>query len=134
MKLLKRIGIIDIGSNSIRLVVFDGPKRSPLYLYNEKVFFRLGMHSSKGKPIDTNTIEAVTCIVNRYVAICRNMEINKIIMFGTSALREASNTAALVELIRQKTDIGVEVISGEKEALYAAQGILLGFPNAEGVI
>ena len=134
MKLLKRIGIIDIGSNSIRLVVFDGPKRSPLYLYNEKVFFKLGMQSFGGKPFDTNTIEAVLRIINRYVAICRNMETSKIIMFGTSALREASNSAVLVELIRKKTNIDVDVISGEKEALYAAQGILLGFPNAEGVI
>ena len=134
MKLLKRIGIIDIGSNSIRLVVFDGPKRSPLYLYNEKVFFRLGMQSFGGKPFDTDTIEAVSHIINRYVAICRNMEISKIIMFGTSALREASNSAVLVELIRKKTNIDVDVISGAKEALYAAQGILLGFPNAEGVI
>ena len=79
MKLLKRIGIIDIGSNSIRLVVFDGPKRTPLYLYNEKVFFRLGMRSFGGKPFDTATIEAVSRIIHRYVAICRNMEINKII-------------------------------------------------------
>ena len=134
MKLLKRIGIIDIGSNSIRLVVFDGPKRSPLYLYNEKVFFRLGMRSLGGKAFDSETIEAVSDIIKRYVSICRNMEIRKIIMFGTSALREASNSANLVNLIRKKTDIGVEVISGEKEALYAAQGILLGFPNAEGVI
>ena len=134
MKLLKRIGIIDIGSNSIRLVVFDGPKRSPLYLYNEKVFFRLGMQSFGGKPFDAGTIEAVSRIIDRYVAICRNMEISKILMFGTSALREASNSAALVELIRKKTNIDVDVISGEIEALYAAQGILLGFPNAEGVI
>ena len=134
MKLLARIGIIDIGSNSIRLVVFDGPKRSPLYLYNEKVFFRLGMQSFGGKPFDSDTIEAVSRIINRYVAICRNMEITKIIMFGTSALREASNSDVLVELVRKKTNIGVDVISGKKEAFYAAQGILLGFPNAKGVI
>ncbi len=128
------MGIIDIGSNSIRLVVFDGPKRSPLYLYNEKVFFRLGMQSFGGRPFDSHTIEAVSRIINRYVAICRNMEISKIIMFGTSALREASNSNALAELIRKKTNICIDVISGEEEALYAAQGILLGFPNAEGVI
>ena len=134
MKILKRIGIIDIGSNSIRLVVFDGPKRSPLYLYNEKVFFRLGMQSFGGKPFDSDTIEAVSRIINRYVAICRNMKISKIIMFGTSALREASNSDVLVELVRKKTNIGVDVISGKKEAFYAAQGILLGFPNAKGVI
>ncbi|MDC3090567.1 hypothetical protein OA340_01545, partial [Paracoccaceae bacterium] len=134
MKTLKRIGIIDIGSNSIRLVVFDGPKRAPLYLYNEKVFFRLGMQSFGGNPFDTNTIEAVLRIISRFVAICRNMEISKILMFGTSALREASNSTTLVQLIRKKTNIGVDVISGKKEALYSAQGILLGFPNAEGVI
>ena len=93
MKLLKRIGIIDIGSNSIRLVVFDGPKRSPLYLYNEKVFFRLGMRSLGGKTFDSETIKAVSDIINRYVAICRNMEVSKTIIFGTSALREASNSA-----------------------------------------
>ena len=134
MKILKRIGIIDIGSNSIRLVVFDGPKRSPLYLYNEKVFFRLGLQSFGKKAFDNATLKAVSRIINRYVAICRNMEINKIIMFGTSALREASNANILIETIRKKTNIGVEVISGEKEAFYAAQGILLGFPNAEGII
>ncbi len=134
MKLLKRIGIIDIGSNSIRLVVFDGPKRSPLYLYNEKVFFRLGLQSFGGKAFGSKTLEAVSHIIKRYVAICRNMEISKIIMFGTSALREASNSNALVESIREKTNVDVDIISGEKEALYAAQGILLGFPNAEGVI
>ena len=117
MKLLKRIGIIDIGSNSIRLVVFDGPKRSPLYLYNEKVFFKLGMQSFGGKPFDTNTLEAVSRIISRYVSICRNMEISKIIMFGTSALREASNSNVLVELIRKKTNVGVDIISGDKEAL-----------------
>ena len=134
MKILKRIGIIDIGSNSIRLVVFDGPKRSPLYLYNEKVFFRLGMQSFGKKAFDSATTKAVSRIIKRYVAICRNMEINKIIMFGTSALREASNSNVLVEVIRKKTNIGVDVISGEKEAFYAAQGILLGFPNAQGII
>jgi exopolyphosphatase/guanosine-5'-triphosphate,3'-diphosphate pyrophosphatase len=134
LKLLKRIGIIDIGSNSIRLVVFDGPKRSPLYLYNEKVFFRLGLQSFGGKPFGSNTLEAVSHIIKRYVAICRNMEISKIIMFGTSALREASNSNVLVESIREKTNVDVDIISGEKEAFYAAQGILLGFPNAEGVI
>ncbi len=134
MKLIKRIGIIDIGSNSIRLVVFDGPKRSPLYLYNEKVFFRLGMQSFGGKPFHTDTLEAVSRIITRYVSICRNMEIKKIIMFGTSALREASNSNVLVEFIQKNNNAVVDIISGEKEALYAAQGILLGFPNAEGVI
>ena len=104
MKLLKRIGIIDIGSNSIRLVVFDGPRRSPLYLYNEKVFFRLGMQSFGRNSFNTDIIEAVSRIINRYVAICRNMEVSKIIMFGTSALREASNSTALVDLIRKKTN------------------------------
>ncbi len=131
---MKRIGIIDIGSNSIRLVVFDGPKRSPLYLYNEKVFFRLGLQSFGKKAFDNSTLKAVSRIINRYVAICRNMEVNKIIMFGTSALREASNSDVLVEVIRKNTNIRVDVISGEKEAFYAAQGILLGFPNAEGII
>ncbi len=131
---MKRIGIIDIGSNSIRLVVFDGPKRSPLYLYNEKVFFRLGLQSFGKKAFDNATLKAVSRIINRYVAICRNMEINKIIMFGTSALREASNSDVLIEVIRKNTNIPVDVISGEKEAFYAAQGILLGFPNAEGII
>ena len=69
MKLLKRIGIIDIGSNSIRLVVFDGPKRSPLYLYNEKVFFRLGMRSLGGKAFDSETIEAVSELIGIWKSV-----------------------------------------------------------------
>ena len=92
------------------------------------------MQSFGNKALDPATLRAVSRIINRYVAICRNMEINKIIIFGTSALREASNSNVLVEVIRKKTNIGVDVISGEKEAFYAAQGILLGFPNADGII
>ena len=92
------------------------------------------MQSFGKKAFDAVTLKAVSRIINRYVAICRNMEINKIIMFGTSALREASNSDVLVEVIRKNTNIRVDVISGEKEAFYAAQGILLGFPNAEGII
>ena len=67
MKFLKRIGIIDIGSNSIRLVVFDGPKRSPLYLYNEKVFYRLGQNSLGGQKFTDKILAEVTNIIDRFV-------------------------------------------------------------------
>ena len=85
------------------------------------------MQSSGGKPFDTDTIEAVSRIINRYVAICRNMETSKIIMFGTSALREASNSAVLVELIRKKTNIDVDVISGEKRGSLCSSRYFIGF-------
>ncbi len=134
MKFLKRIGIIDIGSNSIRLVVFDGPKRSPLYLYNEKVFYRLGRKSIGGQDFSDKIMAEVTNIIDRFVTISRNMKALKIIAFGTSALREANNSGQLINMIFHRTGINVEIISGEKEARYAAKGILLGFPNSYGVI
>jgi len=134
VKFLKRIGIIDIGSNSIRLVVFDGPKRSPLYLYNEKVFYRLGQKSVGGQNFTDKILAEVTNIVDRFVTISRNMKAVKIIAFGTSALREANNSTDLIRLVLDRTGINVEIISGETEAEYAAKGILLGFPNSFGVI
>ena len=134
MKFLKRIGIIDIGSNSIRLVVFDGPKRSPLYLYNEKVFYRLGQNSLGGQNFTDKILAEVTNIIDRFVTISRNMKAVKIIAFGTSALREANNSTDLIKMIFNRTAINVEIISGEAEAEYAAKGILLGFPNAFGAI
>ena len=134
MKFLKRIGIIDIGSNSIRLVVFDGPKRSPLYLYNEKVFYRLGQKSVGGQNFTDKILAEVTNIVDRFVTISRNMKAVKIIAFGTSALREANNSTDLIRLVLDRTGINVKIISGETEAEYAAKGILLGFPNSFGVI
>ncbi len=134
MKFLKRIGIIDIGSNSIRLVVFDGPKRSPLYLYNEKVFYRLGQKSVGGQDFTDKIIAEVTNIIDRFVTISRNMKVLKIIAFGTSALREANNSTDLINMIFNRTGINVEIISGETEAEYAAKGIFLGFPNSFGVI
>jgi len=134
VKFLKRIGIIDIGSNSIRLVVFDGPKRSPLYLYNEKVFFRLGRQSLGGQNFSNKTLSEVTNIIHRFVTISRNMKVTKIIAFGTSALREANNSEKLIEMILNRTGIKVKIISGELEAEYASKGILLGFPDSSGVI
>ena len=134
MKFLKRIGVIDIGSNSIRLVVFDGPKRSPLYLYNEKVFYRLGQKSVGGQVFTDRVLTEVTSIIDRFVTVSRNMNVLKIIAFGTSALREASNSNELIKLIFARTGINVEIISGETEAACAGKGILLGFPNSQGVI
>ena len=134
MKFLKRIGIIDIGSNSIRLVVFDGPKRSPLYLYNEKVFYRLGQKSGGGQDFTDKVLVEVTSIIDRFATVSRSMKVLKIIAFGTSALREANNSNDLIKMIFAKTGINVEIISGETEASYAGKGILLGFPNSYGVI
>ena len=83
---MKKLAAIDIGSNSIRLVVFDGPKRSPLYLYNEKVFFRLGQKSVGGQGFTNKILTEVTNIIDRFVTICKNMKVIKIIAFGASAL------------------------------------------------
>ena len=131
---LKRIGVVDVGSNSIRLVVFDGAARSPAYFYNEKVMAGLGQDMARTGRLNPKGIERGFSALARFAALARSMDIEPLTCVATAAMREAEDGPAFQARVEKETGLKLHIIDGEEEARLSAQGVLLGWPDARGLV
>jgi exopolyphosphatase/guanosine-5'-triphosphate,3'-diphosphate pyrophosphatase len=133
--LAPRSAVVDLGSNSVRLVVFEGTGRAPVVIFNEKAVLRLGRGLQATGRISEEGIAQALTVMRRYHAIVRAMHADPFQVLATAATRDASNGAAFVERLRAVLpDVAIEVVSGEQEGLLSAQGLLCGIPGADGVL
>ena len=131
---LQKLGVIDIGSNSVRMVVFDGAARSPSYFYNEKILCGLGLGLvNSGKLNPEGKLRAISAI-ERFVNIAEAMEVPQLTLIATAAVRSASDGLIFCDEIRKKTKKEVNIIDGLEEARLSAQGVMLGWPGSYGLI
>lgn len=128
-----RHAIIDIGSNSIRLVVFGGPPRAPVILFNEKVMAGLGRGLSPGGRLDPEAVRMGLGALGRFAAILRLMQCDSVRIVATAAVREAGDGAAFLDQVRA-LGLDAEVLSGEDEAIAAGFGVIAAMPGAEGLV
>lgn len=131
---LRRVGVIDVGSNSVRLVVFDGAARSPAYFYNEKVLCGLGVGLSESGRLNPSGRAAALASIQRFVVLGEHMQLGVLSAVATAAVREAEDGAEFVEDVRRLTGLPIQIASGTEEATLSAQGVLLGWPDAEGLV
>ena len=129
-----RIGVIDIGSNSVRLVVFDGASRSPSYFFNEKIMCGLGVGLSKKLCLNNSGKKRALKAIKRFMNITKKMDISKIIGIATAAIRKANDGEDFLQKIKDETFLDVFVASGEEEARLSANGVLLGRPKTTGLV
>lgn len=128
-----RIGIIDIGSNSVRLVVYDAAARIPSILFNEKVMAGLGRGLAQTGALDAAAAGRALAALQRFVHIARQIEVESLRTVATAAVRDASNGPQfLAEL--QAMGLDVELLSGPDEALISGEGVLAGIPGADGIV
>src|ERR1700735_1622024 len=128
-----RLGVIDIGSNSIRLVVYDAIKRAPLPLFNEKVFCGLGRGLATTGKLNAEGVKLAEACIARFLALVRIMDIVELQILATAAVRDATDGAAFVEALERKHHIDITVISGKKEARLAGAGVSSSIYMPEGV-
>ena len=131
---LGRVGVIDVGSNSVRLVVFDGAARSPAYFYNEKIMCALGEGLSKTGHLSPEGRKRAVSAIRRFAALARGMGIAPLTAVATAAVREASDGDEFCAEVLSETGIRVWVIDGQEEARLSAQGVLLGWPKSYGLV
>ncbi|RJK97448.1 Ppx/GppA family phosphatase [Paracoccus aestuarii] len=131
---LKRIGVVDVGSNSIRLVVFDGAARSPAYFYNEKVMAGLGQDMARTGRLNPKGIERGFSALQRFALLAKSMDIEPLTCVATAAVREAEDGPDFQRRVERETGLKLYVIDGEEEARLSAQGVLLGWPDARGLV
>jgi exopolyphosphatase/guanosine-5'-triphosphate,3'-diphosphate pyrophosphatase len=125
--------VIDIGSNSIRLVVYDDLSRAPFPRFNEKSFCALGAGLAETGRLAAPAVERAVTAVRRFEAIARAMRVETVHVLATEATRRASNGGELVEAIRATTGLDPRVLSGREEATYASLGVISGFFQPKGL-
>jgi exopolyphosphatase / guanosine-5'-triphosphate,3'-diphosphate pyrophosphatase len=129
-----RIGIIDIGSNSVRLVVYEGLIRTPAVLFNEKVMAGLGRGLAANGRLSRGSMATALDALARFDALAAAMAVDSLRAVATAAIREAANGAEFVALVYDRIGLAIETIDGETEARAAALGVIAGIPDADGVV
>lgn len=130
---LEPIGVIDIGSNSVRLVVYDGAVRAATPIFNEKVLAGLGNSiASTGRLSDESVVRAMEAL-NRFRAVAQVLKVKNLRVLATAAVRDAENGPDFIRQAEQASGARIDVLSGEKEAQLAAFGIRMGFLAPDGL-
>ena len=125
--------VIDIGSNTVRLVVYSGSLRAPEVWLNERVTARLGRDLSETGAMPDKAVDYALGALARYAAIVEDLEVTDVQTVATAAVREASNGREFLERVRQ---LGLKpvLLSGEEEARGSAFGVIGAFPGALGTV
>jgi len=125
--------IIDIGSNTVRLVIYGGPPRVPVVLHNEKVTSRLGKGLVPGGKLGGKAMRTALAALARYAVLLRLKGVTNVETVATAAVRDAGNGAAFLEQVAA-LGLSPRLLSGEEEAVASAQGVMAAFPGASGVV
>lgn len=129
-----RVAVIDIGSNSIRLVVYDRLRRVPAAIFNEKVQCGLGRGLSNSGRLNPEGVRRALANLSRFRALLEGMEVEQVDVLATAAVREAADRSTFVEEVRRRIGLEIQVISGSEEARLSALGVMSGLPDCDGVI
>jgi exopolyphosphatase / guanosine-5'-triphosphate,3'-diphosphate pyrophosphatase len=132
---LPRCGVVDLGSNSVRLVVFEGHGRNPLAIFNEKAVLRLGRGLSATGRLNEDGMAQAFTVLHRYHAVARAMGAQPFEVLATAAVRDARNGPDFVAALEARLpNVPIRVLSGLEEAEYSAEGVLCGIPTADGIL
>jgi len=125
--------IIDIGSNTVRMVIYGGTMRAPTVLLNEKVTAKLGRDIASKGMLAEEAIELAMRGLRRFALLLRDLEVEDVETVATAAVREASNGSKFIAQLK-KLGFKPKIITGEEEACLSANGVMGAFPGARGTV
>ncbi len=128
-----RRAIIDIGSNTVRLVVYNGPPRAPVVVLNEKISAKLGKDMGKTGLISDKSMQTALAALARFAAMLKLLDVDDIDCVATAASRDAANGPQFLEAVR-KLGLSPRLLTGEQEARASATGVMAAFPGAVGTV
>lgn len=130
---LAPVAVVDIGSNSVRLVVYEGPTRSPTPIFNEKVLCGLGRQIASKGTLDEGAVEQALQSLRRFHALAKQIGATSIHVVATAAVREAINGPAFVAQVEAIFGAPISVLSGSEEARLSAYGVIAGIHDPDGI-
>jgi exopolyphosphatase/guanosine-5'-triphosphate,3'-diphosphate pyrophosphatase len=128
------VAVIDIGSNSVRLVVYEGLTRSPTPIFNEKVLAGLGREVQSTGLLAKDAVERALTALRRFRSLCDAMGVGRVWVLATAACRDARNGPAFIAEARKICRAQVDVLSGKREAHVSALGVVSGFHQPDGIV
>ncbi|NIX77223.1 exopolyphosphatase [Microvirga terricola] len=134
LKIGRPVAIIDIGSNSVRLVVYEGLARAVTPMYNEKVLCGLGRQVATTGRLDHDAVDRALRALARFKVLCETMHVSDIYVLATAAARDASNGPAFLEAASEACGQPIDLLSGAKEAQFSALGVVAGFHAPDGIV
>src|SRR5205809_3425637 len=129
-----RIAVIDLGSNSLRLVIFERLGGALFPLLNERVMCGLGRGIASTGRLNAEGVALALVNLRRFVALARAVGIEHLAVLATAAVRDASDGRSFAAEVETQCDVPVEIIDGAEEARLSAAGVLAGIPKADGVV
>lgn len=130
----KPVAVIDIGSNTVRLVIYDCLSRNPLPIFNEKVTCGLGREIVSTTRLADDAVAEALAAMKRFRAICTGWGLASADVIATAAVRDAENGAGFIRRVESVWQGGVRVLAGDEEAQLAAEGVICGFREPHGVV
>ena len=124
--------IIDIGSNTVRLVIFGGPPRAPAVLMNEKVAPKLGKDVARDGLLSAKSMDVALTGLRRFAKLLELQSIDAVSVVATAAVRDAANGPDFLDAVRE-LGFKPRLLSGAEEARASAQGVIAAFPGARGI-
>ncbi len=128
------IAVIDIGSNSVRLVIYEGLTRSPTPIFNEKVLAGLGREVQSTGLLAPDAVEKALATLKRFRALCDTAGVARTWALATAACRDADNGPAFIAAAEKICGVRIEVLSGKREAKLAALGVVSGIHRPDGIV
>ena len=121
---MERIGLIDIGSNTIRLVIFEFDKKTGLNeLLNIKTPARLSQYLTKDLAMNNEGIEVLTKTLSSFKTVADKFEVTELHPIATAAIRRSTNRDKIIENIKKELNIKIKLIPEEEEAFYGFYAI-----------
>ena len=131
---LEPVAVVDIGSNSVRMVVYDGLRRAPAPIFNEKITAGLGRGVAASGRLPEDGVARTLKQLRRFARLADTMRVKRIHAIATAAVRDAADGPDFVRRAQDALGAPIRVLSGEEEAQYTALGVLSGIPEADGVV
>lgn len=127
------IAVVDIGSNSVRLVVYERLSRSPTQLFNEKALCGLGRGVSASGKLEQEAVDQALASIRRFAALIEQMRVGRVDVLATAAVREAGNGAEFIAAVEAITGVAPTILTGREEARLSALGVISGIRNPDGI-
>ncbi|HYD17546.1 MAG TPA: Ppx/GppA family phosphatase [Patescibacteria group bacterium] len=128
------VAVLDIGSNAVRFVVYDGLNRAPFKIHNERTQCHLGKHLATTGMLNPDGVNAAFEAIGRYAGLIKAMKIKQVKAVATAAMRDAKDGGDFIKKVKSEFGLKIDIIEGEEEARLASQGVMMNGLGANGVI
>ena len=128
------VAVIDIGSNSVRLVVYQSMTRSLVTLFNEKALCGLGREVQSTGLLARDAVSRALTALRRFRALCRVMKVGRVYAVATAACRDAANGPEFIAKAERICGVSIEILSGQREARLSALGVISGIHKPNGIV